>query len=84
VTQLIANPFTNHSSSFISMIPQEILLAALKFYQIDIVSVKDNHVKVQNKFEIEVEDNGLYKLFDDGYVVAPFDDIDELCRFILM
>ncbi len=55
---------------------------ALKFYEITIVSIDDNYVKVQNNFEIEVEKNGLYKLLDDGYVVAPFDDINELCRFI--
>ena len=66
------------------MTAQEILVDALTFYQIEIIGVKDNHVKVQNKFEIEVETNGLYKLYDDGYVVAPFDDINELCRFILM
>ncbi len=60
----------------------EILLEALKFYEITIVSIDDNYVKVQNNFEIEVEKNGLYKLLDDGYVVAPFDDINELCRFI--
>ncbi len=62
----------------------EILLEALKFYEITIMSIDEHHVKVQNNFEIEVEKNGLYKLFDDGYVVAPFDDINELCRFILM
>jgi hypothetical protein len=61
----------------------EILLDALKFYEIEIISINGNHVKVQNNFEIEVEANDLYKLFDDGYVVAPFDDINELCRFIL-
>ena len=66
------------------MTAQEILVDALTFYQIEIIGVKDNHVKVQNKFEIEVETNGFYKLYDDGYVVAPFDDINELCRFILM
>ena len=66
------------------MTAQEILVDALTFYQIEIIGVKDNHVKVQNKFEIEVETNGLYKLYDDGYVVAPFDNINELCRFILM
>lgn len=66
------------------MTAQEILVDALTFYQIEIIGVKDNHVKVQNKFEIEVETNGLYKLYDEGYVVAPFDDINELCRFILM
>jgi hypothetical protein len=61
----------------------EILLDALKFYEIEVLSVVGNRVKVQHGYEIEVEVNGLYKLFDDGYVVAPFDDIDELCRLIL-
>lgn len=61
----------------------EILSEALEFYEIEILSVSGNHVKVQKKFEIEVEANGIYKLFDDGYVVAPFDDLNELCRFIL-
>ncbi len=61
----------------------EILLEALKFYEIEIVSVNSNHVKVQNNFEVEVEANGMYKLLDDGYIVAPFDDVNYLCRFIL-
>lgn len=61
----------------------EILLEALKFYEIEVTSMNGKHVKLQNNFEIEVEANGLYKLFDDGYVVAPFDDINELCRFML-
>ena len=61
----------------------EILLEALKFYEIEIISVNDNHVKVQHNYEVEVETNGLYKLSDDGYIVAPFDDINDLCRFIL-
>jgi hypothetical protein len=65
------------------MTPQEMLLEALDFYTIEIISINGNRIKVQNNFEIEVESNGLYKLFDDGYVVAPFDDINELCRFIL-
>ncbi len=50
---------------------QENLLEALKGYQIKILSVEGNHVQVQNNFEIEVESNGLYKLLDDGYIVAP-------------
>jgi hypothetical protein len=62
---------------------QKILLEALKFYEIEILSVVGTHVKVQNSYEIEVESNGLYKLLDDGYIIAPFDDLNELCRFIL-
>ena len=61
----------------------EILLDALAFYKIEIISVDGNHVKLQNNFEVETEANGMYKLFDDGYVIAPFNDINELCRFIL-
>lgn len=59
------------------------LLEALKFYQIEVLFINGNHVKVQNNFEVEVEANGLYKLIDDGYIVAPFTDINEMCRFIL-
>ncbi|MBS1667963.1 MAG: hypothetical protein JST58_11360 [Bacteroidetes bacterium] len=65
------------------MTPLEILLDALRFYEIEIVSVNGNQVRAGNTFEIEVEKNGLYKLLDDGYVIAPFDDINELCRFML-
>ena len=61
----------------------EILLEALKFYNIEISSVNNNCVSVHKNFEIEVEASGLYKLSDDGYVVGPFNNINELCRFIL-
>lgn len=61
----------------------DILIDALPVYEIEIISVNGNHVKIQKKFEIEVEMNRLYKLFEDGYIVAPFNDINELCRFII-
>ncbi|MEP7374267.1 MAG: hypothetical protein ABI675_12805 [Chitinophagaceae bacterium] len=60
----------------------EILLEALKFYEIETLFVEGNHVKLLHNYEIEVETNGMYKLLDDGYVVAPFADINELCRFM--
>jgi len=62
---------------------EEILLDALRFYEIDVVSVNGTRVKVQNDYEIEVREIGAYKLFDDGNVVALFTDLDELCWFIL-
>lgn len=65
------------------MTNQETLLEALAFYSINVLSIEGNHVKVQNNFEIEVEPNGMYKLIDDGYIVAPFADLNDLCRFIL-
>ncbi len=60
----------------------EILLEALQFYEIEVMSVNGNHIKVPPAYEIEVEANGIYKLLDEGYIIAPFADINELCRFI--
>ena len=60
-----------------------ILLEALKVYEIEVIATAGNRVKLQNNYEIEVEKNKLYKLIDDGYIVAPFSDLNDLCRFIL-
>ena len=64
------------------MTARQIVLDALKFYEIEVISVSGNYIKVQNNFEIEVGTSRLYKLFNAGHVVAPFNDIDELCWFI--
>ena len=61
----------------------ETLLEALKVYEIEVISIEGTHVKLQNNYEIEVEKNKLYKLIDDGYILAPFCDLNELCRFII-
>jgi len=61
----------------------ETLLEALKVYEIEVLSIKGAHVKLQKNYEVQVELNKLYKLIDDGYIVAPFCDLNELCRFIL-
>ena len=66
------------------MTAQEVLLDALRYYEIAVSSKKDNIIKVIKNYSIEVEQNGIYKLYDEGNVIAPFDDIDELCRFILL
>jgi hypothetical protein len=44
----------------------ETLLSALKFYEIEILSVDGNQVKTEKNFELAVEANGIYKLIDDG------------------
>jgi hypothetical protein len=66
------------------MTAQEVLLDALRYYEIAVSSKNDNIIKVIKNYSIEVEQNGVYKLYDDDNVIAPFDDIDELCRFILL
>jgi hypothetical protein len=59
---------------------KEALLEPFEFYGIAVLSITG----VQNNFEIEAEAKGIYKLLDDGYVVAPYCDLNELCRFILL
>ena len=61
----------------------ETLLEALKVYEIKVIAIEDNLVKLPNNYTVEVEKNKLYKLIDDGYIVAPFSDLNELCQFIL-
>ena len=61
----------------------ETLLEALKVYEIEVIAIEGNRVKLQHNYEVEVEKNKLYKLIDDGYIVAPFSDLNELCRFVL-
>lgn len=62
----------------------EILEGALQYYEIGILAAAGNHFSVAHGYEIEVEANGIYKLLHEGQVVGPFDDVDELCRFILL
>ena len=61
----------------------EILLEAFSYYKIEVLTIDGNTVRVQHGYEVEVESNGMYKLKSDGYIVAPFADLNDLCRFIL-
>lgn len=63
---------------------QEVLLDALLYYDIPVLNIQENSIEVIKNYRIEVEANGMYKLLDGELVIAPFDDLDELCRFILM
>jgi hypothetical protein len=65
------------------MTPMEMLLDALSYYEIDTVGVNGNTVLLHNNYEVEVESNGLYKLLQDKAVISPFDDLEELCLFVL-
>lgn len=61
----------------------KILLDTLQEYGIAVLSVAGTRVMLENSFEVEVENTGLYNLFDEGFIVAPFTDINSLCRFII-
>ncbi|NUO02239.1 MAG: hypothetical protein HUU01_16670 [Saprospiraceae bacterium] len=62
--------------------PKERLLMALLEYKIAVVTIESNHLVLEKGYEVEIEQNGIFKLKSDGYVVAPFPDPEALCRFI--
>ncbi|HAI76657.1 MAG TPA: hypothetical protein DCM08_10460 [Microscillaceae bacterium] len=64
--------------------PKELLLFVLKHYEIEIQHVGENTVEVEGDFTIEVEGVLLYKLLWKGLVIAPFNDLDQLCANISM
>lgn len=64
--------------------PKELLLFVLKHYEIEVLGIQENKVEVEGDFTIEIEGVLLYKLLWKNLVVAPFDDLDQLCANIRM
>lgn len=64
--------------------PREWLLLALSDFEIAIETDKGQILEVEKEYTIEIEQNGLFKLLWKGKVVAPFQDLAELCQFIKM
>lgn len=62
----------------------EKLLAALKAAKLEVLSIDGKYVKLAHEMLIEIENPSLFKLSEDGYVVAPFGDAEELAGFIYM
>ncbi len=62
--------------------PKDRLLLALSEYEIAVVTIEGNTLVLEKGYEVEVEQNGIFKLMSDGSVVAPFQDLEELCQFI--
>lgn len=60
------------------------LVRALKAENISVVSTAGKQVKLHHGMVIEIEGPTLFKLLDDGHVVAPFADARELAGFIRM
>lgn len=63
---------------------KEKLLQMLNHYGIQVVNDKDKIIELEKDYVVEIEANGIFKLRSEGLVVAPFADLDELCRFIKM
>ena len=64
--------------------PKEFLLFALAHFGIEAISQEGNLVMLEKGYTIEIEGENLFKLLQDGMVVAPFADVESLCQFIKM
>lgn len=64
--------------------PKELLLLVLAGMDIVVLSEAGNLVHLANEYLVEVEGASLYKLIHKGQVVAPFNDVIEMCNFIKM
>lgn len=61
----------------------DFVLGALAHYNIPVLWHEDPVIYLKIGAQIEIESRDLYKLIDNGIVIAPFDEVNELCRFIL-
>ena len=64
--------------------PLEALFSACAQHGIAVLSQENGRIQLPKGYEVEPEQGMLFKLWWENTVVAPFDDPDELCRFIKM
>ncbi len=64
--------------------PKDFLLFALNHFGIKVTSSQEKIILLERGYAIEVEGQQLFKLLQDGQVIAPFADVEELCNFIKM
>lgn len=62
--------------------PKTLLLIVLQGMDIPVISDEGKVVQVASGFSIEVEAKSLYRLSQDQMVIAPFDDVEDMCQFI--
>lgn len=58
------------------------LLMALDHYDIKIVADHGKYLDLEAEYQVEIETGFLFKLRWKGKVIAPFNDLDEMCQFI--
>jgi|688.fasta_scaffold07912_13 hypothetical protein len=68
--------------SVLQLSGKELLLQAFHAYGISVIREDGNKVFTESEYCVEVEGPHLFKLSQDDYIVAPYDNIDELCQMI--
>lgn len=62
--------------------PKEFLMFALNHFDLKVDSHEGKMVYVEKNYSIEVEGQKLFKLSQNNQVIAPFSNVEELCKFI--
>ncbi len=62
--------------------PKEFLLFALNHFDLEVIRHEGKMIYIKNNYTIEIERKKLFKLMQDGQVISPFADVEELCNFI--
>jgi hypothetical protein len=60
------------------------LLKTLAAHQLQVLREEGQFLELEKEYQVEIEQNGVYKLLWKGKVVAPFRDLEEMCRFLKM
>lgn len=63
--------------------PRQHLLLALAYYGIQVVEDRGRSLLLEREYIVELERGMLFKLYWKGAVVAPFDNLDDLCLHLL-
>ncbi|HFC00224.1 MAG TPA: hypothetical protein ENJ53_05415 [Phaeodactylibacter sp.] len=62
--------------------PKAFLLFALHHFDLKIKSQEGEIIELEKGYTIEIEGQNLFKLLHENQVIAPFSDLEELCKFI--
>lgn len=63
---------------------KETLRGLLVKNDLKVISDERKLIKLEKEYSIEIENASLFKLVHEGFVVAPFNDLNEMCNFIKM
>ncbi len=55
---------------------------AFDVYEITILKEEGKFLYLEKEYSVEIERENLFKLISAGEVIAPFDEVEELCVFI--
>ena len=62
--------------------PKAFLLFALNHFGIIVTHHDEKMVYLERDYLVEIENPQLFKLLHHNQVIAPFDDVEQLCDFI--